>query len=39
MKIRAYAKAVGFEVVGKLRLMGKWNICPAGMQTTQEMLI
>ena len=27
MKIRAYAKAVGFDVVGKLRLMGKWDIC------------
>lgn len=27
MKIRKYAKAVGFEVVGKLRLVGKWNIC------------
>ena len=27
MKIRDYAKAVGFDVVGKLRLMGKWDIC------------
>lgn len=25
MKIRAYAKAAGFEVVGKLTYMGKWN--------------
>ena len=27
MKIRAYAKEVGFTVVGKLRLMGKWDLC------------
>ena len=27
MKIRTFAKAVGFEVVGKLRLMGKWDNC------------
>lgn len=27
MKIRDYAKSVGFDVVGNLRLMGKWNIC------------
>lgn len=27
MKIRDYAKAVGFEVVGKLTYMGKWNLC------------
>ena len=27
MKIRAYAKSVGFTVVGKLRLVGKWDIC------------
>lgn len=25
MKIRKYAKSVGFDVVGKLRYMGKWN--------------
>ena len=27
MKIRAYAKEVGFEVVGKLTYMGKWDLC------------
>lgn len=27
MKIRAYAKAVGFNVIGKLTYMGKWDIC------------
>lgn len=27
MKIRTYAKSVGFDVVGNLRYMGKWNIC------------
>ena len=27
MKIRAYAKSVGFTVVGKLRLVGKGDIC------------
>lgn len=27
MKIRDYAKAVGFTVVGKLHLVGKWDIC------------
>jgi hypothetical protein len=27
MKIRAYAKAAGFEVVGKLQYMGKWDLC------------
>lgn len=26
MKIRNYAKSVGFEVVGKIRYMGKWNL-------------
>ena len=26
MTIREYAKMVGFEVVGKLSLMGKWDI-------------
>ena len=26
MKIRAYAKAVGFKVVGKLTYMGKWDL-------------
>lgn len=25
MKIRDYAKASGFEVVGKIRYMGKWD--------------
>lgn len=25
MKIREYAKSVGFEVVGKLTYMGKWD--------------
>ena len=27
MKIRDYAKSVGFEIVGKLTYMGKWNLC------------
>ena len=27
MKIREYAKSVGFEIVGKLTYMGKWNLC------------
>jgi hypothetical protein len=27
MKIRTFAKSVGFDVVGNLRLMGKWNLC------------
>ena len=27
MKIREYAKTVGFTVVGNLRLMGKWDLC------------
>lgn len=27
MKIRDYAKAVGFAVVGKLRLVGWWDLC------------
>lgn len=27
MKIRAYAKAASFEVVGKLTYMGKWDLC------------
>ena len=27
MKIRTYAKDVGFEVVGKLTYMGKWDLC------------
>ena len=27
MAIRDYAKMVGFEVVGKLVLMGKWDLC------------
>ena len=26
MKIRAFAKEVGFEVVGKLTYMGKWDL-------------
>ena len=26
MKIREYAKAVGFEVIGKLALMGKYHL-------------
>ena len=26
MKIRTFAKSVGFEVVGKLTYMGKWDI-------------
>ena len=26
MKIRDYAKAVGFDVVGKLTYMGKWDL-------------
>lgn len=26
MKIRAYAKSVGFEVVGKIRYLGKWDL-------------
>ena len=26
MKIRDYAMAVGFEVVGKLTYMGKWDL-------------
>ena len=26
MKIRDYAKYVGFEIVGKLTYMGKWNL-------------
>lgn len=26
MKIRAFAKSVGFEVVGKIRYMGKWDL-------------
>lgn len=26
MKIREYAKSVGFDVVGNLRYMGKWNL-------------
>lgn len=26
MKIRDFAKSVGFDVVGKIRYMGKWNI-------------
>lgn len=25
-KIRTYAKLVGFDVVGKLTYMGKWNL-------------
>ena len=25
MKIRSFAKSVGFEVVGKLRYMGRWD--------------
>ena len=25
MTIRDYAKSVGFDVVGKLKYMGKWN--------------
>ena len=24
-KIRTYAKSVGFDVIGKLRYMGKWD--------------
>lgn len=24
-KIRTYAKSIGFDVIGKLRYMGKWN--------------
>jgi hypothetical protein len=27
MKIRSFAKSVGFEVVGKLTYMGKWDLC------------
>lgn len=27
MKIRSYAKSAGFEIVGKLTYMGKWNLC------------
>ena len=27
MKIREYAKAAGFEVIGKLTYMGKWDLC------------
>jgi hypothetical protein len=27
MKIRAFAKSVGFEIVGKLKYMGKWDLC------------
>jgi hypothetical protein len=26
MKIRDYAKSVGFDVVGKLTYMGKWDL-------------
>ena len=26
MKIREYAKSVGFEIVGKLTYMGKWDL-------------
>ena len=26
MKIRDYAKSVGFEIVGKLSYMGKWDL-------------
>ena len=26
MKIRSYAKSVGFEVVGKLTYMGMWDL-------------
>lgn len=27
MKIRTYAKSVGFDVIGKLTYMGKWDLC------------
>ena len=27
MKIREYAKSVGFAVIGKLTLMGKYGLC------------
>ncbi len=26
MKIRDFAKSVGFDIVGKLTYMGKWNL-------------
>lgn len=26
MKIRSFAKSVGFDVVGKITYMGKWNL-------------
>jgi hypothetical protein len=26
MRIRDFAKSVGFEIVGKLRYMGKWDL-------------
>ena len=27
MKIRTYAKSVGFDVVGNLTYMGRWDLC------------
>lgn len=27
MKIRDYAKSVGFDVAGKIHYMGKWDFC------------
>ena len=27
MKIRQYANTVGFTVVGRLHLVGKWDLC------------